>query len=36
MTPESQAAWKTFDADFEELLWATEWMHMSLARTPGS
>jgi hypothetical protein len=36
MTPESQAAWKTFDSDFEELLWATEWMHMSLTRTPGS
>ena len=26
-----QAAWQTFDADFEELLWATEWLHMSLA-----
>ncbi len=36
MTPESQAAWRTFDSDFEELLWATEWMHMSLARKPGS
>jgi hypothetical protein len=36
MTPESQAAWSTFDSDFEELLWATEWMHMSLARQPGS
>jgi hypothetical protein len=36
MTPESQAAWKTFDSDFEELLWATEWMHMSLAKRPGT
>jgi hypothetical protein len=36
MTPESQAAWTTFDTDFEELLWATEWMHMSLARRPGT
>lgn len=36
MTPETQAAWKTFDADFEELLWATEWLHMSLAAKPGS
>jgi hypothetical protein len=36
MTPETQAAWKTFDHDFEELLWATEWMHMSLASKPGS
>jgi hypothetical protein len=36
MTPESQAAWRTFDSDFEELLWATEWMHMSLAKKPGT
>jgi hypothetical protein len=36
MTPDAQAAWRTFDADFEELLWATEWMHMSLASRPGS
>jgi hypothetical protein len=35
MTPDSQAAWRTFDSDFEELLWATEWMHMSLAKSPG-
>jgi hypothetical protein len=34
-TPDTQAAWKTFDSDFEELLWATEWMHMSLASKPG-
>jgi hypothetical protein len=36
MTPAARAAWTTFDADFEELLWATEWMHMSLASKPGS
>jgi hypothetical protein len=36
MTPETQAAWKSFDADFEELLWATEWLHMSLAAKPGT
>ncbi|HEY8038571.1 MAG TPA: hypothetical protein VIF15_02205 [Polyangiaceae bacterium] len=36
MTPQTQAAWKTFDHDFEELLWATEWLHMSLATKPGS
>ncbi len=36
MTPETVAAWQTFDADFEELLWATEWLHMSLAAKPGS
>jgi hypothetical protein len=29
------AAWATFDRDFEELLWATEWLHMSLANAPG-
>jgi hypothetical protein len=34
--PDAQAAWQTFDADFEELLWATEWLHMSLASKPGS
>jgi hypothetical protein len=36
MTAETRAAWQTFDADFEELLWATEWLHMSLAAKPGS
>jgi hypothetical protein len=36
MTPDAQAAWKTFDADFEELLWATEWLHLSLAKAPGA
>jgi hypothetical protein len=36
MTPDAQAAWRTFDHDFEELLWATEWMHMSLASKPGT
>lgn len=36
ITPEAQAAWQTFDADFEELLWATEWLHMSLASKPGA
>jgi hypothetical protein len=36
MTAEAQSAWSTFDADFEELLWATEWLHMSLASKPGA
>jgi hypothetical protein len=36
MTSETREAWKTFDADFEELLWATEWLHMSLAAKPGT
>ena len=35
MSAESQAAWRTFDSDLQELLWATEWMHMSLARSLG-
>lgn len=34
--PDLQGAWQTFDADFEELLWATEWLHMSLANRPGA
>ena len=34
--PEAVASWATFDTDFEELLWATEWMHMSLANRPGA
>lgn len=34
--PEAVASWATFDQDFEELLWATEWMHMSLAKRPGA
>jgi hypothetical protein len=34
-TPDAQSAWSTFDADFEELFWATEWLHMSLASRPG-
>jgi hypothetical protein len=33
--PDVQTAWQTFDADFEEMLWATEWIHMSLANRPG-
>jgi hypothetical protein len=35
MTADALAAWKAFNADFEELLWATEWLHMSLAAKPG-
>jgi hypothetical protein len=26
---------RAFDAHLEEVLWATEWLHMSLARAPG-
>ena len=26
---------RRFDAHLEEVLWATEWLHMSLARPPG-
>ena len=27
--------WRTFDEHLEELIWATEWVHMTLARRPG-
>lgn len=27
----AEAPWHRFDADFEELVWSTEWLHMSLA-----
>ena len=29
------AAWRAFDESLEELIWATEWVHMTLARRPG-
>ena len=29
------AAWRSFDESVEELIWATEWVHMTLARRPG-
>ena len=28
-------AWRAFDERLEELIWATEWLHMALARRPG-
>jgi hypothetical protein len=28
-------AWRAFDESIEELIWATEWVHMTLARRPG-
>jgi hypothetical protein len=28
-------AWRVFDDHLEELVWATEWLHMTLARPPG-
>ena len=27
--------WRAFDEHLEELIWATEWVHMTLARPPG-
>jgi hypothetical protein len=27
--------WRDFDEHVEELIWATEWVHMTLARRPG-
>jgi hypothetical protein len=29
-------AWRAFEEHVEELIWATEWLHMTLARAPGS
>lgn len=28
-------AWRSFDEHVEELIWATEWVHMTLVRRPG-
>ena len=28
-------AWRALDEHLEELIWATEWLHMALARRPG-
>jgi hypothetical protein len=30
-----EAGWRAFDEHLEELIWATEWVHMTLARAPG-
>jgi hypothetical protein len=30
------SAWRSFEEHIEELIWATEWLHMTLARAPGS
>lgn len=29
------AVWRAFDEHLEELVWACEWVHMTLARAPG-
>lgn len=29
-------AWRSFEEHVEELIWASEWLHMTLARAPGS
>jgi hypothetical protein len=34
-TTEQAQHWRRFDEDLEELIWATEWLHMTLARRPG-
>jgi hypothetical protein len=33
--PTEQEAWRSFDEHLEELVWATEWLHITLARRPG-
>ncbi len=32
---QDKAAWQAFEERLEELIWATEWVHMTLARAPG-
>jgi hypothetical protein len=32
---EDPEAWRALDEHLEELIWATEWLHMTLARPPG-
>jgi hypothetical protein len=32
---EDEEAWRSFEAHLEELIWATEWLHMALARDSG-
>lgn len=32
---EDVQGWRAFDECLEELIWATEWVHMTLARRPG-
>ena len=33
--PTDADVWRAFDENLEELFWATEWVHMTLARRPG-
>lgn len=32
---DEQRVWRAFEERVEELIWATEWVHMTLARPPG-
>lgn len=32
---EDAQAWRAFETHLEELIWAAEWLHMTLARRPG-
>jgi len=31
----TKSQWRAFDEHLEELIWSTEWVHMTLARPPG-
>jgi len=35
ITPESREGWHAFNQDLEELIWATDWLHVNLARGPA-
>jgi len=32
---DDRSAWRAFDERLEELIWASDWLHMTLARAPG-
>jgi hypothetical protein len=32
---ENEPVWRAFEEHVEELMWSTEWVHMTLARQPG-
>lgn len=32
---DDEARWRSFEERLEELIWAAEWVHMTLARPPG-
>jgi hypothetical protein len=33
--PGEEATWRAFEEHLEEVIWSTEWVHMTIARPPG-